>query len=248
MDFTENDTKTVLVTGGTRGIGKAIAQAFLEKGYEVALNYKEDTQNAIDTQTEFNMLGFNPVLLQADVSNEEQVTRMFREFFRLYGKIDVLVNNAGMSFEAVVQDTTSADWDRVFASNMKSVFFCTRAVVNKMVSAGSGCIINIGSIWGEVGASNETAYSASKGAVMAFTKAVAKELSLSNVRVNCVSPGVIDTRMNEGYTENEIYDLIDKIPLGRMGTGEDVAKACLFLADSPYVTGEIISVGGGFSK
>lgn len=240
--------KTALITGGTRGIGKAIALAFMQNGYEVAINYNSDEQNAIDTQSEFNMSTYCPVLLRADVSDEAQVREMFREYFRLYGKIDVLVNNAGIDFEGIIQDTTLADWERVFAVNMRGTFLCSRAVTNKMVSNGGGCIINIASIWGEVGASCEVAYSASKGAVIAFTKALSKELALSNVRVNCVSPGVIDTRMNDRYTDDEKYELIERIPLNRMGTGEDVAKACLYLAENSYVTGEILSVGGGFGK
>ncbi len=240
--------KTALITGGTRGIGKAIALAFLKQGYEVAINYNSDEQNAIDTQAEFNMSTYCPVLLRADVSDELQVRDMFREYFRLYGKIDVLVNNAGISIDGIIQDTSLADWERVFAVNARGTFLCSRAVTNKMVANGGGCIINIASIWGEVGASCEVAYSASKGAVIAFTKALSKELALSNVRVNCVSPGVIDTRMNSRYTEDEMYELIERIPLNRIGSGEDVAKACLYLAENSYVTGEILSVGGGFAK
>ncbi len=240
--------KTALITGGTRGIGKAIALAFLQQGYEVVLNYNTDEQNAIETQEEFNMMGYCPVLLRGDVSNESQVREMFAEYFRIYGKLDVLVNNAGISLEAIIQETSLADWNRVMNVNVTGTFLCSRAVVNKMVAEGSGCIINVASIWGEVGASCEVAYSASKGAVIAFTKALAKELALSNVRVNCVSPGVIDTRMNACYTQDEMYELIEKIPLNRVGTGEDVAKACLFLAENTYVTGETISVGGGFAK
>ncbi len=240
--------KKALITGGTRGIGKAIALAFLQSGYEVVINYNSDEQNALETQEEFNLQGYCPVLLKCDVSNEAEVRDMFREYFRLYGEIDVLVNNAGICLESVIQDTTLADWERVFGVNMTGTFLCSRAVANKMVANGGGCIINIASIWGEVGASCEVAYSASKGAVIAFTKALAKELALSNVRVNCVSPGVIATRMNESYTQEEMYEIIDRIPLNRVGNGEDVAKACLYLAESGYVTGEILSVGGGFGK
>ncbi|MCD8205466.1 MAG: 3-oxoacyl-ACP reductase FabG [Clostridia bacterium] len=240
--------KTALVTGGTRGIGKAIAEAFLEKGYEVAIIYHEDDDAAMETQNEFDMLGYHPVLMKADLSSEVQAGRVFDEFFGLYGKLDVLVNNAGMAMETLIQDMTAADWDRIFAVNVRSVFLCTRAVVKRMVREGEGSIINIASIWGEVGAANETAYSATKGAVIAYTKAVAKELAPSNVRVNCVSPGAIDTRMMAGFTDEEIKDLLERIPLGRLGSGEDVAKACLYLCEDTYVTGEVLSVGGGFSK
>ncbi len=240
--------KTALITGGTKGIGKAIAQEFLQSGYEVILNYCHDEDSALSTQSEFNMLGYCPVLMRADVSDENQVKEMFKEVFRIYGKIDVLVNNAGISLVQVIQDTTLADWERVFAVNMRGVFLCSREVADSMICAGGGSIINVASIWGEVGASCEVAYSATKGAVIAFTKALAKELAPSFVRVNCVSPGVIDTEMNSHLSEVEMEDLISQIPIGRLGTGEDVAKACVFLAENGYVTGEVLSVGGGFAK
>jgi len=240
--------KTALITGGTKGIGKAIALEFLQQGYEVILNYSRDEDSALSTQSEFNMLGFCPVLMRADVSDEEQVKEMFKEVFRIYGKIDVLVNNAGISLIRVIQDTTFSDWEKIMGVNMRGVFLCCREVTDNMICAGGGCIINVSSIWGEVGASCETAYSASKGAVIAFTKALAKELAPSFVRVNCVSPGVIDTEMNSHLSEVEMEDLISQIPLGRLGTGEDVAKACVYLAENSYITGEVLSVGGGFAK
>lgn len=240
--------KTALITGGTKGIGKAIALAFLEQGYEVVLNYLSDEETALATQEEFNMLGYCPILLRADVSDEMQVRKMFRELFSIYDKLDVLVNNAGISKIKVIQDTTLADWNKIFDVNVKGMYLCSREVTDKMVFTGGGCIINISSIWGEVGASCEVAYSASKGAVIAFTKALAKELAPSGVRVNCVSPGVIDTSMNSHLTSEEMEELISSIPMGRIGTPEDVAKACVYLAEADYVTGEVLSVGGGFAK
>lgn len=240
--------KTVLITGGTRGIGKAIAQEFLQQGYEVILNYCHDEESALATQSEFNLQGYCPVLMRADVSEESEVKEMFAEIFRNYGTIDVLVNNAGISSVQVIQDTTLYDWERVFGVNARGTFLCSREAADAMICAGSGCIINIASVWGEVGASCEVAYSASKGAVIAFTKALAKELAPSFVRVNCVSPGVIDTDMNAHLTEVEMEELISQIPLGKLGTGTDVAKACVFLAENNYITGEVISVGGGFAK
>ena len=240
--------KTVLITGGTRGIGKAIAQEFLQQGYEVILNYCRDEEAALSAQAEFNEQGYCPVLMRADVSDEKQVNDMFKEVFRIYGKVDVLINNAGISLIRVIQDTSAEDWQRVLSVNVGGVFLCSREVTDNMICNGGGAIINVASIWGEVGASCEVAYSASKGAVIAFTKALAKELAPSYVRVNCVSPGVIDTEMNNHLTDVEMEDLIAQIPLGRLGTGEDVAKACLYLAENSYVTGEVLSVGGGFAK
>ena len=240
--------KTALITGGTKGIGKAIAFEFLKRGYEVVINYSSDEGAAIATQAEFNMLGYCPVLMRADVSDEAQVEEMFSEIFRLYDRLDVLVNNAGISRVNVIQDTSAAEWDRVFAVNARGTFLCSRAVTDRMIGAGGGAIINVSSIWGEVGASCEVAYSASKAAVIGFTKALAKELAPSNVRVNCVSPGVIDTDMNSHLTADELEELIEQIPSGRLGSGEDVAVACAFLAEAAYITGEVLSVGGGFGK
>ncbi|MBR2398027.1 MAG: SDR family NAD(P)-dependent oxidoreductase, partial [Clostridia bacterium] len=179
--------KTVLITGGTKGIGKAIALKFLENGYEVIINYCHDEESAYATQTEFNIQGFCPVLLRADVSDKEQVSEMFKEIYRNYGKLDVLVNNAGISLVKMIQDTTLEEWRRVFATNVEGVFLCCREAVGGMIGQMSGAIINVASIWGEVGASCEVAYSASKGAIIAFTKALAKELAPSQIRVNCVS-------------------------------------------------------------
>ncbi len=240
--------KTVLVTGGTKGIGKAIALEFLKQGCEVVLNYCNDERSALATQEEFNMLGYCPVLMRADVSDEAQVRSMFREYFSIYDTLDVLVNNAGISLIRVIQDTTLADWNKIFAVNMNGAFLCSRAVADRMIGNGGGCIINVSSIWGEVGASCEVAYSASKGALIAFTKALAKELAPSKVRVNCVSPGVIDTQMNSELTGDEMEQLVAQIPMGRIGNPEEVARACVYLSDAEYVTGEVLSVGGGFGK
>lgn len=239
--------KTALITGGTKGIGKAVALEFLKNGYEVMLNYDKDEAAAIAAQEEFNMLGYCPVLQRADVSDEKQVAAMFGEFFSIYDRLDVLVNNAGISLKKMIQDTTTKDWDRIFGVNIRGAFLCCREAVDKMLWS-EGCIINVASIWGEVGASCEVAYSATKGAMIAFTKALAKELAPSGVRVNCVSPGVIDTYMNSDLTSSEMDELIQQIPLGRLGRPEEVAKACIYLAENYYVTGEVLSVGGGFAK
>lgn len=240
--------KTALITGGTKGIGKAVALAFMEKGYEVVINYSRDERSALAAQEEFNMMGYCPVLLRADVSDEAQVKAMFKEFFSIYDSLDVLVNNAGISLIKVIQDTTISDWNKIFDVNVKGTFLCSKEVVNKMVFSGGGAIINVASVWGEVGASCEVAYSASKGAVIAFTRALSKELAPSNVRVNCVSPGVIDTQMNSHLSPAELEELINCVPMGRIGQPSDVGEACVMLAESSYITGEVLSVGGGFGK
>ena len=240
--------KTALITGGTKGIGKAVAQRFLEEGYEVILNYWHDEDSALATQNEFNELDYCPVLMRADVSDEVQVKEMFAEIFRIFGGLDVFVNNAGISKVNVIQDTTLADWEEVNGVNLRGVFLCSREAVRSMISHGRGAIVNIASVWGEVGASCEVAYSATKGGVIAFTKALAKELAPSHITVNCISPGVIDTEMNGNLSAEEMEELINQIPLGRLGNGEDVASAVLFAAESSYMTGEVISIGGGFAK
>lgn len=240
--------KTALITGGTKGIGKAVAQRFLESGYEVILNYYHDEDCALATQNEFNELDYCPVLMRADVSDEGQVKEMFKEIFRIFGGLDVLVNNAGVSKVNVIQDTTLADWEEVVGVNLRGVFLCSREAARSMISNGRGAIVNIASIWGEVGASCEVAYSASKAALIGFTRALSKELAPSGVRVNCISPGVIDTSMNAHLTQEELEELIEQIPAGRIGTGEDVAKACAYLAEAQYVTGVVLPVGGGFAK
>ena len=223
--------KTALITGGTKGIGKAVAQRFLEEGYEVILNYWHDEDSALATQNEFNELDYCPVLMRADVSDEVQVKEMFAEIFRIFGGLDVLVNNAGISKVNVIQDTTLADWEEVNGVNLRGVFLCSREAVRSMISHGRGAIVNIASVWGEVGASCEVAYSATKGGVIAFTKALAKELAPSHITVNCISPGVIDTEMNGNLSAEEMEELINQIPLGRLGNGADVASAVLFAAE-----------------
>lgn len=233
----ENTKKAVLVTGGTRGIGKAIALAFLKRGYAVYATYSKDEASAAEAER----AGIAVIL--ADVSNEAAVADAFKKI----GRVDILVNNAGVSLIEQIQDTSLSEWERLFAVNVTGAFLCSREAAKGMIDRKSGLIVNISSVWGEVGGSCESAYSASKAALLGFTKALSKELGWSGIRVNSVSPGVIDTRMNEHFTSEEMSALKEEIPLGRLGTGEDVAKAILFLDDNDYVTGADIPVNGGFS-
>ena len=228
--------KTVLVTGGVRGIGFAVAKAFLEKGYRVAVTYSQDEESA-NAAREAGL-----EVYKADVANEADVLQVFSRFQTL----DVLVNNAGVALVKQIQDTTEADFDRVFSVNMKGAFLCSRQAAKLMLARGSGLIVNISSVWGEVGGSCESVYSASKGAMLAFTKALAKELGYSGVRVNAVSPGVIDTPMNARFSAEDVALIQEEIPVGRMGKAEEVANAVLFLEENEYVTGADIPVNGGF--
>lgn len=228
--------KTVLITGGVRGIGKAIATAFFARGERVVVTYSQDEENA----EKMRALGIEA--FRADVSDEDAIVKLFAQI----GKVDVLVNNAGVSQIKQIQDVSYAEFERLFAVNMGGAFLCSREAVKGMLSQKSGLIVNISSVWGEVGGSCESVYSASKAALIGFTKALAKELGLSGIRVNAVSPGVIDTPMNARFSAEEIDALKEEIPLGRLGTGEEVAKAVLFLADNDYITGVDLPVNGGF--
>ena len=229
--------KKVLVTGGTRGIGLATALKFVEKGYRTAAAYFSDEESAAAAKA----AGIE--VFRADVAKEEDVKALFRRF----GNVDVLVNNAGISLVKQLQDVTAEEWDRLFAVNVRGAFLCAREAAKGMIAEKSGLIVNISSVWGEVGGSCESAYSASKAALLGFTKALAKELGPSGIRVNSVSPGVINTRMNACFSPGEIEALRAEIPLERLGRGEDVAKAVLFLVENDYVTGVDLPVNGGFS-
>ena len=229
--------KTVLVTGGTRGIGKSIAEIFLKKGYRVCVAYSSDEVSAAEAAK----LGVE--VYKADVSVESDVLSLFQKI----GKVDVLVNNAGLSLIKQIQDVTYAEWQKILSVNAGGTFLCCREASKGMISQKQGVIINISSVWGEVGASCESVYSASKAAVIGFTKALAKELGWSGVRVNSVSPGVIDTPMNAHFSQEELQAMQEEIPMGRLGLGEDVAKAVLFLEENEYITGIDLPVNGGFS-
>ena len=229
--------KTVLITGGVRGIGLAIAEAFLTKGYRVCVTYSKDEESARLASEK----GLE--VYRADVSKEEDVAAVFSRL----KKLDVLVNNAGVSLIKQIQDVSYEEYNRLMAVNMGGAFLCSREATKLMLSEQSGLIVNISSVWGEVGGSCESVYSASKAALIGFTKALAKELGWSGVRVNSISPGVIDTPMNAHFSKEDMQALKEEIPVGRIGTGEDIAKAVLFLEENDYVTGIDVPVNGGFS-
>ena len=229
--------KTVLVTGGVRGIGKSVAEAFLKKGYRVCVTYSKDEQNAQLART----LGLETY--KADVANEAEVVALFEKI----GKVDILVNNAGVSLIKQIQDVSYAEYERLMSVNMGGAFLCSREAVKRMLPQKKGLIVNISSVWGEVGGSCESVYSASKAALLGFTKALAKELGWSGIRVNSISPGVIATEMNAHFTDEEKTALVEEIPVGRMGRGEDIAAAAVYLEENDYVTGIDLPVNGGFS-
>ena len=229
--------KTVLITGGTRGIGFGIAQAFLQKGYTVYVTYSKDEESANLAKSK------GCKVIKADVCDEKQVLQAFESI----GEIDILVNNAGVALVKQIQDISYEEYNRLFAVNMGGTFLCCREATKKMLKKGKGLIVNITSVWGEVGASCESVYAASKAAVLGFTKSLAKELGYSGIRVNAVSPGMIDTKMNAHFSAEDMQEIVSEIPAGRVGNVQDVALAVLFLEENTYVTGADIPVNGGFS-
>lgn len=229
--------KTVLVTGGVRGIGRSIALKFKEKGYRVCAVYSRDEESA----NELSAMGVE--VYRADVSKENEVVALFQKV----SEVDVLVNNAGVSLIKQIQDVSYEEYNTLMAVNVGGAFLCAREAAKGMIAKQSGLIVNISSVWGEVGGSCESVYSASKAALIGFTKALAKELGWSGIRVNSVSPGVIDTKMNAHFSAEDMQALKEEIPMGRIGTGEDVANAVLYLEENDYVTGIDLPVNGGFS-
>lgn len=236
--------KTVLITGASRGIGRACAIYFSKAGYNVIANYLNSEAEALSLAEEYS----NILPVKADVSKENQVEEMIKIAEKNFGRIDILINNAGVGLQKLFTETEKSEWDSIFDVNVSGVFNCSKAVVNKMISAHSGKIINISSIWGECGASCEVAYSASKAAVIGFTKALAKELGPSGVCVNSISPGVINTDMNSMLDKETMAYLKDETPLQKIGSPDDIAKMALFLASdaADFITGQVFGVNGGF--
>jgi len=226
--------KKVLITGASRGIGRAIAEKFAEKGYELFLVCRKDTDD---------LKGLPGHHYAGDIGDYGFVEEVIKEIHDL----DILINNAGISYLGLLQDMNPSDWDKVIRTNLTSVFNTCRLVIPKMVRAHSGKIINISSQWGNTGASMEVAYSASKGGINAFTKALAKELAPSGIQVNAIACGVIDTDMNRFLSEEERRNLISEIPSDRMGKPEEVAELILSLSEgNDYLTGQVIALDGGW--
>lgn len=233
--------KNVLITGASGGIGRAMARAFAEKGYGVAMVCRSHPERAEEVAGEIGAKVFC-----CDVSREEEVEALFAAAEDAYGFIDVLVNNAGISWRGLLTDMALAEWEEIFAVNTRGVFLCCRRALPPMVRRKRGAIINVGSMWGQQGASCEAAYSASKAAVIGLTQALAQEVGPSGIRVNCLCPGVIDTPMNASLTREDLAALAEDTPLMRTGTPEEVAGAAVFLAENGFITGQALGVNGGF--
>ncbi len=219
--------KKVLITGGATGIGKATALLFKQKGYDVFITYN---------QSEPNFDGITKI--KCNLENENEIIELFNQI----GSIDILVNNAGISLIKQINDTTAEEYDKIMQINARSYFLCSREAVKLMLKSHSGAIVNVSSMWGQLGASCEIAYSMSKAAVIGLSRSLAQELAPSGITVNCVCPGIIDTRMNSMFEKSELEE---EVPIGRLGTAEEVADAIYFLSQNKYITSQILGVNGG---
>jgi len=238
--------KIVIVTGGSRGIGAEIVKKLAEEKYKIVLNYNKSENNAKQIQQDLIEKGIQIEIFKADVSKREEVKKLIDFTISKFGKIDVLINNAGISQEKMFTDIEDNDMNEIINVNLNSVFYCTQEAVKSMINKKDGCIINISSIWGITGASCEVAYSTTKAAINGFTKALAKELGLSNIRVNAIAPGIIDTDMNKNIDTNYIKLIKEEIPLNKIGKPLDIAKCVKWLIEDEYTTGQVISINGGW--
>lgn len=241
--------KTVLITGASGGIGGATARLLAAEGYNVALNYNRNAEKAKALEAELNISGGSALAIKADVSDAREVACMFNTIQNNFGAVDVLVNNAGVALQKLFTDVTPEEERLIFGVNLFGTLNCCRAALPDMLRRHSGKIINVSSVWGLRGASCEVDYSASKAAVIGLTKALAKEVGLSGICVNCVAPGVINTPMNAALDSEAIKILAYMTPLGRTGTPEEIAELIVFLASdkSGFLTGQVIGADGGFA-
>lgn len=240
--------KTVIITGASKGIGAATAILFARKGYNVVINYNNSFESANLLTRSLSSQGFSVMSFKANVANKLETELLIKEAMYKFGTVDVLVNNAGIAYQGLIDKTDEFDSDRIFDINLKGVYNCCRAAVPEMVAQKSGKIINISSMWGQVGASCEVAYSAAKAGVIGLTKALAKELAPSGITVNAIAPGLIETGMNANIDVESLNAFVEDIPLGRMGSADEIAAAIFFLAssDADYITGQVLGINGGY--
>jgi len=239
--------KYALITGGSRGIGAASARLLARRGWGVAVGYHQSEAKALSLVRELSGQGVPALAVRADVADAGQVARMVDNVLEIFCQLDILICSAGISHLGLISQIDEGQWRRLFAVNVDGVHHCCRAVLPHMLSRQSGSIVTVSSMWGQVGASCEAAYSATKGAVIAYTKALAKELGPSHIRVNCVAPGVIDTEMNASLSPDDLATLAEETPLGRIGTAQEAAAAIAFLAsdEASFLTGQVLAPNGG---
>ena len=241
--------KTVLITGSSRGIGAATARR-LAKNYKIVINYKNSKDQALALLKELREINPFVIAIKADVSKEDEVVSMFETIEKNFGSVDILINNAGISHFSLIQDMSFDKWREIMDVNLNSVFLNSKRAVSKMIEKKYGVIINISSIWGDFGASMEACYSASKGAINVFTKALAKELAPSNIRVNAIAPGMVDTdMMKRDFDYDQLEDLKNEVGLNRFASPDEIASLIEYLIsdDASYITGDIIHINGGFN-
>ena len=239
--------KTALVTGASRGIGAAIAKKLAARGFMVIINYGHSSAAAEEVKNQIEQAGGQAVLMQGDVSSGDDVDRMFKDIKKTWGRLDVLVNNAGLNRDTLLVRMKEDQWDAVLSTDLKSVFFTTKAAASLMMRQRSGSIINIASVVGITGNAGQANYAAAKAGVIGFTKSAAKELAARGIRVNAIAPGFIETDMTDAIPEQIREGMLETIPLRRGGKAEDVANAVAFLAsdDAGYITGQVLKVDGG---
>ena len=238
--------KVAIVTGASRGIGREIAKSLAKQNIKVIANYNNSKEKAIELKKELEAEGVLIDIVKADVSKREEIKNLVQYAIGNYGKIDILINNAGISEYKLFTDETDEDWNKVINTNLYSAFAVSQEVIPNMIKNKNGCIINISSVWGMVGASMEVLYSVSKAGIDGLTKALAKELGPSNIRVNAIAPGIVDTDMCKNFTKEEIANIKEEIPLERIGKVEDISKCINWLINDNYTTGQIISINGGW--
>lgn len=238
--------KTAIVTGGARGIGAAIVAMLAENEYNVVLNYNKSEESAKKIKKELTEKGYNVEIFKADVSKRAEASELVKFTLNKFKNIDVLINNAGISQTKLFTEITDEDWHNMINTNLNSAFYMSQEVLHNMIHNKKGCIINISSIWGIVGSSCEVHYSVAKAGVDAMTKSLAKELGPSNIRVNSIAPGIIDTDMNKHLSQEEILDIKEEIPLEKIGKVEDISKCIKWLIEDTYTTGQVISINGGW--
>ena len=237
--------KIIIISGASRGIGKEIAQTLALNGYTVIANYNKSEKPAKEMQEELKRKNINIDIFKADVSNKSEIENMVEYVLKKYKKIDVLINNAGISQAKMFVDITDEDWNKMLSNNLYSAFKLTQKCVENMVHNKFGCIINISSMWGQVGASCESLYSITKAGIDAMTKSLAKELGPSNIRVNSIAPGFIETEMNDCYSKEDVENIRLDTPLEKLGKAKDIAKCVEWLIEDSFTTGQIISINGG---